>query len=195
MNPDRRCPSACNRTTSVIPARHRLDDAAKSSTSPPITCQRRAPVAPPRRPEAIRRPAFGILRYALGQACTLRCDASRISCASMLTRVSAAPSWQMKPSWPGGGSGHTHQRPSSRCPRVDLPRGYRNGLSGSSSYLISTKPPVNAWPPPANSTPILKLSWDMRGHPGLGGRGSRPAEEPGSSGRRRRVTKNSKPLL
>jgi hypothetical protein len=68
-----------------------------------------------------------------GQACVLRCDASRIGCASMLSRVSASPSRQMKSSRPGGGSGQTHQRPSIRFGLVMLPPGYTNGLSGSSA--------------------------------------------------------------
>ena len=59
--------------------------------------------------------SFRLFRYTSGQAWTLRCAASRISCASMLTRVSAAPSWQIKSIRPLGGSGHVHQRESPRC--------------------------------------------------------------------------------
>jgi hypothetical protein len=42
----------------------------------------------------------------------LRCAASRISCASMPTRVSPVPSWQINSSGPLGGSGQAHHRES-----------------------------------------------------------------------------------
>src|SRR5579871_5119380 len=88
----------------------------------------------------------------------LCCDASRIRCTSIVTWVVVSPSEQTNFSWPGGGSGHTHQRASSRHPLTDLPRGKRNGWLGSSSYLGSIWSPGNVGRPPANSTPSLKGS-------------------------------------
>jgi hypothetical protein len=125
-----------------------------------------------------------------GQTRTLCCDASKISCASMPTRVSPAPSWQTNSSGPLGGSGHAHHRQTIRCELPPPPRDCRIGPVGSASPsdlpLMTVLPSASCkliWKDCRSASTLLRA-------PGTGS-----PSKPGTSGRMRRVTKNSKPLL
>ncbi len=125
-----------------------------------------------------------------GHTRILCCAASRISCASMPTRVSPVSSWHMNSRGPRGGSGHAHHRESRQCDVPPPPRDRRIGAAGSAS---SGGLPLGTMRPSESR----RLSWkDCRSASvPLGAPGTGSSSKPGASGRMRRVTKISNPLL